>query len=210
MLKKRALCKFNIFLLLGLAMVFNGNHMVHAGTRSVNELIERLQLGGYIIYIRHSKTRLDQRDLVSDEVFDDCNSQRNLSYEGKMLATMIADKVKQLAIPIGQVYSSPYCRAKETAQLLFDKFTVEKQLAFSITKSEIESKKLGEQLRLMMFETPEGPENTVFVGHTSNLRDGLGIWPKPEGVWIVFKKTDSNIKYIGRISPADWREMSLF
>ena len=122
---------------------------------------------------------------------------------------MIADKVKQLAIPIGQVYSSPYCRAKETAQLLFDKVNVEKQLAFSIAKSEIESKKLGEQLRLMMIETPEGPENTVFVGHTSNLRDGLGIWPKPEGVWVIFKKTDSGIKYIGRISPAEWREMSL-
>ncbi len=209
MLKKWGLCKFNIFLLLGLAMVFNGNHMVHAETRSVNELIERLQSGRYIIYIRHSKTRLDQRDMMSDEVLDDCNNQRNLSYEGKMLATMIADKVKQLAIPIGQVYSSPYCRAKETAQLLFDKVNVEKQLAFSIAKSEIESKKLGEQLRLMMIETPEGPENTVFVGHTSNLRDGLGIWPKPEGVWVIFKKTDSGIKYIGRISPAEWREMSL-
>ena len=207
-MRKYLSCKFNILIWLGLAMTLNVNHVVLAETQSVSQLISGLQSGGYIIYMRHSKTSIDRKDQVLGEL-GDCSTQRNLSYEGKVLATRIAQKIKQLAIPIGQVYSSPYCRAKDTAQLTFNKVIVEPTLAFSITKSQLESKRLGEKLRLMMLETPVNSDNTVFVGHTSNLRGGLGIWPKPEGVWVIFKKTDSGIKYIGMISPIEWNDIPL-
>jgi len=129
-----------------------------------------------------------------------------LSAEGRALATMIGNEITQLAIPIGQVYSSPYCRTKETAQLTFKQFDVVSDLAFSFRKDEYESKRLGEQLRTMMLKTTLTADNTVLVGHTSNLRDGLGIWPKPEGVWVIFKKTEQGINYLGMITPAEWAD----
>jgi phosphohistidine phosphatase SixA len=117
---------------------------------------------------------------------------------------MIANKITQLAIPIGQVYSSPYCRTKETAQLTFKQFITVPDLAFSLRKDAYESKRLGEQLRSMMLKTTLTADNTIFVGHTSNLRDGLGIWPKPEGVGVIFKKTEQGINYLGMITPSEW------
>ena len=164
-----------------------------------------LQSGGHIIYMRHSITEHALENEVT-EGLGDCSQQRNLSAEGRALATMIGNKITQLAIPIGQVYSSPYCRAKDTADLTFKQFDVVSDLAFSFRKDEHESRQLGEKLRAMMLKTTLTADNTVFVGHTSNLRDGLGIWPKPEGVWVIFKKTEQGINYLGMIRPLEWAD----
>ena len=40
--------------------------------------------------------------------------------------------------------------------------------------------------------------NTVYVGHTANLKDGLGVWPKPEGVMAIFKKQGNKIIFKGK------------
>ena len=114
--------------------------------------------------------------------------------------------MRQLGIPIGRVYSSPYCRCKDTARLAFGNFTIENDLQFSISKDQEESDRLGRRLFQMMLQAPAGPENTVFVGHTANLRDGLGIWPKPEGVLVIFERQGSDIKLRGMIHPDQWQD----
>ncbi|MDP7537466.1 MAG: hypothetical protein QF470_06555 [Methylococcales bacterium] len=53
----------------------------------------------------------------------------------------------------------------------------------------------------MMLKTTLTSDNIVFVGHSLNLRDGFGVWPKPEGVWVIFKKTEQGINYLGMIMP---------
>ena len=100
--------------------------------------------------------------------------------------------------------SSPYCRAKETANIVFGKFTIEPKLQFSISKNRQESQSLGEQLKQMMHQASTEKYNAVFVGHTSNLRDGLGVWPKPEGVIAVFQKQQDKLYLRGLIKPNDW------
>ena len=204
-MKKALLSPLRTLIVLIGVMILNVNQVVFAETKSVEQLVAALQSGGHIIYMRHSITNHDQHDLIT-EVLGDCNKQRNLSAKGRALATMIGNEITQLAIPIGQVYSSPYCRTKETAQLTFKQFDVVSDLAFSFRKDEYESKRLGEQLRSMMLKTTLTSDNTVLVGHTSNLRDGLGIWPKPEGVWVIFKKTEQGINYLGMITPAEWAD----
>jgi len=204
-MKKALLSPLRTLIVLIGVMILNVNQVVFAETKSVEQLVAALQSGGHIIYMRHSITQHDL-DKEITEVLGDCSSQRNLSAEGRALATMIGNEITQLAIPIGQVYSSPYCRTKETAQLTFKQFDVVSDLAFSFRKDEYESKRLGEQLRSMMLKTTLTSDNTVLVGHTSNLRDGLGIWPKPEGVWVIFKKTEQGINYLGMITPSEWAD----
>jgi len=170
---------------------------------STASLIRELQSGGHIIYMRHAPTAHDQKDSL-DRSFDDCSTQRNLSVEGRSTAAAIGRAVERLAIPIGNVYSSPYCRCIDTAQLAFKRFSVEHDLQFSMSKDTQESQLLGERLKAMMLKAPVGTDNTVFVGHTSNLREGLGVWPKPEGVWNVFKNTGTEIVYKGMIKPDEW------
>ena len=166
------------------------------------ELINSLQTGGHIIYMRHGMTNHEQKDNTQD--FTDCTQQRNLSDSGREQLKIIGKAIRELKIPIGDVLSSPYCRAKHTADITFGKFTVESKLQFSISKNLEESQRLGEQLKQMMYQASTENSNAVFVGHTSNLRDGLGIWPKPEGVIVVFKKQQGKLLFLGMIKPNEW------
>ena len=172
----------------------------------VTDLIKALQSGGYIIYMRHGLTDHTTRDM-NDQNFDDCSRQRNLSSKGRMEVQQIGRRMNALGIPIGDVSSSPYCRCKDTARLAFGRLHVEPDLRFSITKDEQESKRLGERLYAMMMNSEAGSKNVVFVGHTSNLRDGLGIWPKPEAVIVVFQKQEDELVYKGMIPPDAWPDM---
>ena len=74
---------------------------------------------------------------------------------------------------------------------MFNEYQIEPDLAFSLTKDEQESRYLGNQLYQMMLDSPNNNQNTVFVGHTSNLKEGLGVWPKPESVVVIFKKLNN-------------------
>ncbi len=172
---------------------------------STPDLIKALQSGGYIIYMRHGISDLSQKDKDRRDL-KDCSNQRNLSAAGREQVKRIGRTIKALEIPLGKVLSSPYCRCKDTAASVFGDFQIEMDLAFSMTKDEEESKRLGERLNDMMMESEAGANNAVFVGHTSNLRDGLGVWPKPEGVIVVFQKKDNGIIFKGMIQPNEWLE----
>lgn len=138
-MKKEFLCPLRTFIVVIEVMILTVNHLVFAETKSVEQLVAALQLGGHIIYMRHSITNHGQHDRVS-EVLGDCSKQRNLSTEGRALATMISNQITRLAIPIGQVFSSPYCQAIDTAQLTFNEFIEVPGLAFSLRKDPYESK----------------------------------------------------------------------
>ena len=172
---------------------------------SAPELIKALQSGGHIIYMRHSATDHTQKDMDRHNL-DDCSQQRNLSSTGRNQAKKIGLAIRKLGIPVGEILSSPYCRCKDTAQLVFGRFKIDPQLGFSISKNKDESKQLGKHLYSAMLNSTTGQKNTVFVGHTSNLKDGLGTWPKPEGVFVVFQKHGSRLVYKGMIKPDEWPE----
>ncbi|PWR00383.1 histidine phosphatase family protein [Leucothrix pacifica] len=170
---------------------------------SAPELIAALQSGGHIIYMRHGETNVTERDNHTD-TFKHCDNQRNLSKSGREQLKEIGTIIEDLKIPIGNVLSSPYCRTKETAQLTFGKYSVEPDLQFSIGKNKQEASRLGKQLLAMMLNSGVEHNNHVFVGHTANLKDGLNVWPKPEGVVVVFKKRGDDIIFKGMIKPDEW------
>jgi len=173
--------------------------------KPAHTLIEDIKSGGHIIYMRHGITK--RKDNNRNKVLIDlskCETQRNLTDEGRQQVKGIGKVIKSLAIPIGKVKSSPYCRTKDTAQATFGQYDIDEKLAFSISKAHEESQKLGLYLKNEMLKSYDATNNTVFVGHTANLKDGLGVWPKPEGVVVIFKKQQNNIVYKGMIKPSDW------
>ncbi len=167
-------------------------------------LLASLRDGGNIIYLRHAATEPDGRDSDRSRL-DNCSKQRNLSESGRRQAEAIGRGFQHLGIPIGRVYSSPYCRCKETARLAFGDFSIESDLQFSISKNTAESDRLGRRLREMMLQGADDSTNTVFVGHSANLRDGLGVWPKPEGVMVIFKRQGDDLILQGTIHPDHWQ-----
>jgi hypothetical protein len=86
-------------------------------------LLDALKRGGLILYFRHTSTDFGQNDDAMSG-YEDCARQRNLTDRGRDEARRIGEAVKRLGIPIGDVLASPFCRTRETAQLIFGRETV--------------------------------------------------------------------------------------
>jgi len=52
---------------------------------------------------------------------DDCATQRNLSPQGREEAQRLGERLKRERVPIARVYTSPWCRCRDTAMLAFGK-----------------------------------------------------------------------------------------
>ena len=80
-----------------------------------------LKRGGYVIYVRHGRTRYEQAELERDNrksgVFDlaKCETQRQLSDFGRTELKVIGDQFRRARLPLDRVYTSRYCRAIESA-----------------------------------------------------------------------------------------------
>lgn len=170
----------------------------------VEEIVEKLRQGGNILYFRHSTTDHTKDDQHPVDL-DDCETQRNLSSQGLQQAMMIGNEIRRLAIPIGDVQSSPYCRCTEMAHLAFGRYRINEDLYFAVVAGPAERKRIIDVLRAELVKPPADGMNNVIIAHTANLREATGIWPKPEGVaWIFKPDGKGGTKVLGEIEPTDW------
>ena len=172
---------------------------------SATALVKELKKGGYIIYFRHGTTADFGEKDVADADLDDCPRQRNLSEEGRTQTKSIGQAFRQLEIPVGIVYASPYCRCIETAKNLFGKVEKTRALHFAIHLRNADRATVTSQL-LDLLGTPPAPgTNTAMISHTANLQEAVGVWPKPEGVAHIFKPgKDGQFTYVGVMQPEAW------
>lgn len=197
--------RISLFGLFVMAAGFIHAQPAESDIQPTDQLIKSLQNGGHIIYMRHGITTRKNKNLKKKLIdLERCETQRNLTAEGEKQVKRIGRTIAALNIPIGKVTSSPFCRTKHTAQAAFGKFEIDDNLAFSMAKEQKESTRLGQHLHGQMLATKGQSKNTVFVGHTANLKDGLGVWPKPEGVAVIFEARNNKIIYKGMIKPDDW------
>jgi phosphohistidine phosphatase SixA len=170
----------------------------------LGSVLGELRRGGLVIYFRHAAT--DQTG-ATDEASDlsRCETQRNLSAEGRAQAEGIGEAIKALGIPVGTVAASPFCRTRDTARLAFGRFTVSKDLYFVISTDAGETKRLADSLRRMLSTPPAKGTNSMLVSHSANLLEAAGIFAKPEGAAFVFRPLpDGKFEAVARILPEDW------
>lgn len=167
-------------------------------------VLGELRKGGLVVYFRHGLT---EQSGATDETanLDKCETQRQLSAEGREQSRNTGRAFRALRIPVGNVLSSPFCRCKDTAQLAFGRYTVNHDLYFAINADTQETKRLGAALRLMLATPPKAATNDVIVAHTANLREAAGIWPKPEGVAYVFRPLPGGrFEAVAKVLPEEW------
>ena len=87
---------------------------------SKHNLINEIKKGGKLIFIRHAYAPGGGDPNNFD--INDCNTQRNLSDIGRDQAKKIGEFFKVNNIRIDKVYSSEWCRCKETASIAFNRF----------------------------------------------------------------------------------------
>jgi phosphohistidine phosphatase SixA len=178
---------------------------VAPATLPERELIDALRRGGYVIYFRHATTNPEQAD-TSDPRLGRCETQRNLSAEGRRMSREIGGAFQALRIPVGKVLSSPFCRTVETATLAFGRHEVSDVLYFAMGIAKTEREQQGLALRQMLGSRPARGTNTVLVAHHANLKEATGIWPKREGEAHVFRpRPDGAFDYVGEVSSEAWK-----
>ena len=83
-------------------------------------LINELKKGGNLIFIRHAYAPGGGDPNNFD--LNNCNTQRNLSDSGREQANKIGSFFKVNNILIDKIYSSEWCRCKDTASIAFNNF----------------------------------------------------------------------------------------
>ena len=176
---------------------------------SNEELLSELQNGGYVIYFRHAQTETDYADQIKADV-NDCATQRVLSEEGWQQAISIGDAFEAAEIPIGEVTSSEYCRAWETASLAFGQYQKDSALNFlpfeDYTDEQVEQMKAN--VTPLLTAVPENGTNNIIVGHDDIFEAATGIYPDPQGMAYVLKPHgDGGFEVIANMLPEEWAEL---
>jgi phosphohistidine phosphatase SixA len=170
------------------------------------ELVQAMRSGGHVIFIRHTATEKDYADQVK-AVTGDCSTQRMLSEAGWQDARRIGAAFTRLAIPVAEVVSSEYCRAWQTADLAFGRYTKNPALNFEKAKQYTSAQTAAMKNRVapLLARTPPAGNNLVLVGHDDPFEAATGIYPEPMGVTFVLRPDGrGGFTVVGSIKPTEW------
>jgi phosphohistidine phosphatase SixA len=174
------------------------------------QLVESLRSGGYVIVVRHGATFSDRADTDPFNLENIAN-QRNLNEKGKELAKAFGDAIRRVGIPAGEVYTSNFNRAFETAVLAGFK-EIEKTTDLTeggLVVSPDENSRRAAALRKMLAQMPEKGKNTFLITHKPNIIDALGKdwFDVKEGEASIFKPQDGEYRLVARVQMEDWPKL---
>ena len=160
---------------------------------SNKDLLKQLTEGGKLIFIRHAYA--PGSGDPNNFNLNDCSTQRNLSDRGKKQAEHIGTIFRENKIEIDEVYSSEWCRCKETAEIAFTNFTT-KNFLNSFYSSNYAKNKTKQIKDLMKFvKKNDFEKNIIFVTHYVLISEVLDYAPS-SGEIIV---SDKEFNMIGSI-----------
>jgi len=174
------------------------------------QLIQQLHKGGYVIYFRHAQTEKDYADQVTADP-NDGSTQRVLSEAGWHQAKAIGKAFRDLNIPVGDVISSQYFRAWQTADLAFGQYTKNAVLNFEPAENYTDKQMAAMRERVMPLATaiPNQGVNTILVGHDDPFEAISGIYPEPQGVAYILKPNGKgHFIILARLVSDDWTALA--
>ena len=180
--------------------------------RDSRQLVPLLRAGGYNIVVRHGATFSNQAD-TDPFNFDDIAKQRNLNDKGKELAKAFGDAIRRVALPVGEVYTSKFNRAYETAvQAGFKDIETTIDLTEGgLVVTPDENNRRAEAFRKMLAQAPDKAKNNVLITHKPNIVDALGkAWfDVKEGEASIFKPEGGKYRLVARLQMEDWPRLAI-
>lgn len=176
--------------------------------------LKALRAGGFVLYLRHGRTDNSRADRMPTVDLDDCGTQRPLIEAGRQASADVGEALRRARIPIGEIHSSPLCRARESAGAAFPRQPVTVDAALMYTANMTDRQKapiLANTRRLLSAPVAPG-SNRVVVAHAPNLMDLIGYFPK-ESTLVVFRPRQpadgdaGGFTYIASIPPTRWRQL---
>ncbi|MBE9066218.1 histidine phosphatase family protein [Leptolyngbya cf. ectocarpi LEGE 11479] len=175
------------------------------------ELLSALQEGGHVIYFRHAQTERDYADQADPNMdVNDCETQRKLSDVGIQQAQDIGVAFTEQDIPVGDVISSEYCRAWQTADLAFGRYEKNAKLNFlpfeEYTDAQVEE--MQANVMPLLTAVPADGQNTVIVGHDDIFEAATGIYPDPQGLaYVLTPDGAGGFDLVANVLPEEWAQL---
>ena len=152
---------------------------------SKKNIIENLKVGGKLIFIRHAYAP-GGGDPENFNIHD-CLTQRNLSASGRIQSRKIGNFFTEKKIKIEKVYSSEWCRCKETASLAFKNFKT-KSFLNSFFSSKFAQNKNSQMRDFQKFLLDwDEKTNLIFVTHYVVISEILD-YPSSSGEIVISNK----------------------
>ena len=156
-------------------------------------LINQLEDGGKLIFIRHAYA--PGNGDPNNFNLNDCLTQRNLSEEGRKQAQKIGEFFEKNKIKIEKVFSSEWCRCKETAKIAFEDYSTKNFLnSFYSSKYAKNRTKQIKELNDYVRQF-KSSKNLVFVTHYVLISEVLD-YASSSGEIVV---SDKNFNMIGSL-----------
>jgi broad specificity phosphatase PhoE len=186
------------FLLAAAALL--GTRLAHADEA---DLWRQLRRGGLVILIRHASTVQGLGDPQGYRL-EDCATQRNLSEAGREESRRIGERVRREKVPIERVYTSPWCRCRETATLAFGQAEEWAPLSsfFDVPDREAEySESVKKRIAGYGRRPPRG--NVVMVTHNVNIAALTRLSVAPGEIVVVRPQGCCGLRTLGRLRVSD-------
>ena len=129
----------------------------------------------------------------------DCSTQRNLNDEGRAQARRLGQAFKAQKIQVGAVWSSQWCRTRETADLAFPQLRRD-QPAFNSFFAQADAAAEQTRVAQALLADWRGPGVLVVVTHQVNITALTGVVPA-SGEGVVVRPTAQGLEVLGRVTP---------
>lgn len=166
-----------------------------AGALSGKALVQALQGGGFVLYMRHTET---------GKVTPQC-TEINLTARGERDARFVGDSIRSLKIPVTFIASSPVCRVMDTAKRLsLGEFETTGDLS-NVPVAPINDVGMARSQRIAT--PPQRGGNTLLVGHMQGGKDTHNWINLDFGEIIVYRPAAAGTQAIARIRADDWYDL---
>ncbi len=153
-------------------------------------LIKEFKQGGKLIFIRHAYApgSGDPKNFN----LNDCSTQRNLNDSGREQSKIIGSLFSTYNIEIEKVYSSEWCRCKETAAIAFGRFETIKFLNSFYSPEFAKNRKIQIREFQKFINNWNKKDNLIFVTHYVFISEILNYAPSSGEIVI----TDKNLNIV--------------
>lgn len=171
-------------------------------------LVRQLQKGGFVLVMRHAQSP-DAAPTAKEAESDNTALERQLGAQGKTSARELGQALRRLRIPIGQIYSSPAYRARETLRLAgLGAPRLVMQLAEGPRGMQGSAGRAQMQwLQQAVTQVPSNGTNTLIETHAPNITGAFGPAAAniDAGEMIVFSPQRGTA--VGRMTVAQWKQL---
>jgi hypothetical protein len=162
---------------------------------------QALMQGGHTLVSRHSIDEPGNGDPHPLYRFGDCTYQRQLVPEGRTKAERVGQLLRERGIRIGEVLSSEWCRARDSAQLMFGRHQT--CAALNVMNPQTNPRMDAPRQRADVtarVAAHQGAENLVLVTHLLNIQPLLGEAPaKGDAVVVCWQGSSQTLVVVGRL-----------